>query len=163
MKTSTLKQQRRRAMTAAMILSLVWLTTGCTENGWSPREVEDIQLNIAIQEHGEGNPLQFELVLVEDYEYVDRGVVEGNPLQFGGRPEWPGFRILQGEHGTVIVEVHATPETTNGKVAEGTWTIRGGTGRYADLKGAGKFVAKSDGNGGFAESLSGGCNRMFNQ
>ena len=60
-----------------------------------------------------------------------------------------GTHTLNGSHGTIVMATRAKvrpfpPPAPPRVFMEGTWTITGGTGAYADLEGKGKILAVAD-------------------
>lgn len=92
---------------------------------------------------------------------TDHGAVEGNAIVDLEDVPWSGFRILHGVSGDVRISVQATRSDREGILAEGTYTIVSGTGRYASVQGCGTFCARRGEDGSVTETFCGCCNNRF--
>ncbi len=171
MKTNHLTQHRKGAVALAMsAFLLMFMVMGCDQApGLRGPDEDEVQLTIDDRNDGAGKVFEasFRGMISGELIADDEGTFEGPEfpdfdLEF--RAEWKGYRIFKGAEGWVYVHVAAnpSPENNEGKVAEGTWTIMSGTGKYAGIEGTGKYVAKRDFNGGVKENFCGCCNGIFN-
>jgi hypothetical protein len=92
---------------------------------------------------------------------TDHGLVEGSRIVGQGELEWNGYRVLHGMKGDVSISVKDLVTSGGPFSAEGTYTIVGGTGRYATVRGCGLYRSNVDSEGRLHETYEGCCDGKF--
>lgn len=138
----------------AILVAVLLTVVGC-DPPIDPGYHGEVDLTVDVMDNG-----QQMTVFTAHGAIMDEGLVEG-VVPDAANGMWSGYRVLQGGKGEVYLDVDAVANPGNGNLAEGTFTIRSGTGTYEGIEGSGKYTAFKDPNGRLIESFCGCCDRRY--
>ncbi len=147
-----MKTERTHRLAAVLVLPLLLLVAGCDSGGGvaPPSETDWFKADCF---RPAGAP---EMMFKAIGSIEDEGTVAGNALpENAGEASWVVYRTLQGQQGELDLLVEAHSVTTASRVAEGHFTITGGSGAYAGHKGQGEFRAMVSDKEGLVEIFEG--------
>ena len=147
-----MKTERTHRLAVMLVVPLLLLAVGCDSGGGVAPPAETAWFK-ADCFRPEGTT---QMVFKAIGSIEDEGTVTGNPMpENAGEASWVVYRTLQGEQGDIDLFVEAHSVTTGSRVAEGHFTITGGTGAYAGHKGQGEFRATYSDKEGLVEIFEG--------
>ncbi len=157
MKTNQQVRPDPRAFLAAAVAAVTLLLMGCFDDPAHTSLYQSDEIPLSVETWQQGTATLFEATGA----ISDHGDVDGNAIVLGEGAVWAGHRILHGLKGDVSITVEAYASTVEGIIAEGTYLVVGGTGRYSGVSGAGKYSARRDATGRIVETYCGCCNGRF--
>jgi len=134
----THKHNKSGLLSAVLFLSLLFLITGCDSGGGGTGDFSEGHFRIDCFRPDDASQMVFEIKGALE----DEGLVEGEPLPLDDfSSDGVVYRVFEGRRGTMDLRVEVAPGGYGPLLAEGTFTVLGGSGAYAHLPKQGDFYA----------------------